>query len=138
MIPVKSNNTRGELHRFNNYETLDAFAKKLIDQGYKNYQNYSIIEDQIESLNESLSDEIQAKISDLKAIVKQMIDESWFEVLSFDNLALEQLGIKEILPQETWEQFYMGDDGRDGAFEVPESYGLSYVARPSSFRPAGR
>jgi hypothetical protein len=34
-----------------------------------------------------------------------------FKVLSFDNLALEQLNVKRILTPEQWEQFYMGDDG---------------------------
>ena len=34
-----------------------------------------------------------------------------FKVLSFDNLALEQLQVKRLLTPEQWEQFYMGDDG---------------------------
>lgn len=32
-------------------------------------------------------------------------------VLSFDNLALEQLDIRSLLTPEEWERFYMGDDG---------------------------
>lgn len=34
-----------------------------------------------------------------------------FKVVSFDNLALEQLYIKDKLDKETWEENYMGDDG---------------------------
>ena len=34
-----------------------------------------------------------------------------FKVLSFDNLALEQLNVQHLLTPEQWEQFYMGDDG---------------------------
>ena len=34
-----------------------------------------------------------------------------FKVVSFDNLAIEQLDVKRLLPQEKWEEFYMGDDG---------------------------
>lgn len=34
-----------------------------------------------------------------------------FEVLSFDNLAIEQLGVRELLPKKGWDQFYAGDDG---------------------------
>ena len=36
-----------------------------------------------------------------------------FDVISFDNLALEQLKIKEsgILSEDEWDEFYMGDDG---------------------------
>lgn len=34
-----------------------------------------------------------------------------FNVVSFDNLALEQLNVKSLLSEEEWEEFYMGDDG---------------------------
>lgn len=34
-----------------------------------------------------------------------------FEVLSFDNLAIEQLNLKRIMSDKDWEEFYMGDDG---------------------------
>lgn len=32
-------------------------------------------------------------------------------LVSFDNLALEQLAVKSLLSKEEWEQFYAGDDG---------------------------
>ena len=34
-----------------------------------------------------------------------------FKVVSFDNLAIEQLGVKERLSEKEWENFYGGDDG---------------------------
>lgn len=34
-----------------------------------------------------------------------------FNVVSFDNLAIEQLDVKRLLTQEEWDEFYMGDDG---------------------------
>lgn len=34
-----------------------------------------------------------------------------FKVVSFDNLAIEQLNVKELISKEEWERFYMGDDG---------------------------
>ena len=34
-----------------------------------------------------------------------------FKVVSFDNLAIEQLGVQRLLSPEQWEEFYMGDDG---------------------------
>lgn len=37
--------------------------------------------------------------------------QQWFDVVSFDNLALEQLDVRRILTEEQWEEFYMGDDG---------------------------
>lgn len=33
------------------------------------------------------------------------------KVVSFDNLSLEQLDIKSMLPKKVWERIYMGDDG---------------------------
>lgn len=34
-----------------------------------------------------------------------------FEVVSFDNLALEQLNMKDKIDKDVWEESYMGDDG---------------------------
>ena len=44
--------------------------------------------------------------------LKTMVDEGWFEVVSFDNLAIEQLDIKRLLSEEEWNEFYMGDDAQ--------------------------
>ncbi len=34
-----------------------------------------------------------------------------FKVVSFDNLAIEQLEVKNLLSKEEWDEFYAGDDG---------------------------
>ena len=34
-----------------------------------------------------------------------------FAVISFDNLALEQLDVRRLLTDEQWDEFYSGDDG---------------------------
>lgn len=34
-----------------------------------------------------------------------------FKVVSFDNLAIEQLEVQRLMSKEEWEEFYMGDDG---------------------------
>ena len=34
-----------------------------------------------------------------------------FNTVSFDNLAIEQLGVQRLLDKEEWDEFYMGDDG---------------------------
>ena len=36
----------------------------------------------------------------------------YFSIVSFDNLALEQLHVKEMIGEEIWEKYYMGDDGQ--------------------------
>ena len=45
--------------------------------------------------------------------LKENLDKmfSHFEVISFDNLAIAQLDVQKHLPEEKWEEFYMGDDG---------------------------
>lgn len=41
----------------------------------------------------------------LAEIIKQ------FKVVSFDNLAIEQLNVRRLMSDEDWDEFYMGDDG---------------------------
>jgi len=41
----------------------------------------------------------------------KIIDENWFKVISFDNLAIKQLDLKKYLSEEEWNEFYMGNDG---------------------------
>lgn len=35
-----------------------------------------------------------------------------FKAVSFDNLAIEQLNVKQLMSEEEWNEFYMGDDGQ--------------------------
>lgn len=35
-----------------------------------------------------------------------------FKVVSFDNLAIEQLNVRRLMSDEEWNEFYMGDDGQ--------------------------
>lgn len=44
-------------------------------------------------------------------IPKIIRSKEYFDVVSFDNLAIEQLEVKNFLSKEEWEQFYAGDDG---------------------------
>ena len=47
----------------------------------------------------------------LKKELKERFLNDWFEVLTFDNLALEQLKIQELIPKENWKRFYLGTEG---------------------------
>jgi hypothetical protein len=53
-----------------------------------------------------------------------------FKVLSFDNLAIEQLEVKKLLSKEEWEEFYMGDDGQFTMYVdlVKQEYAKSSVS----------
>lgn len=46
----------------------------------------------------------------LEYYIKDLIPR--FETVGFDNLALKQLNVKDILTPEQWERNYMGDDGQ--------------------------
>lgn len=52
---------------------------------------------------------IRKKIVELEAKIPEYLES--FKVLSFDNLALEQLNIKKYVSPEDWKAHYMGDDG---------------------------
>ena len=81
---------------------LKGHDLKLLILGYKKlergkkYYDYSstIVEDNIKWLE-----------SDLDEII------NGFKVVSFDNLAIEQLHIRDRLSDKEWETFYGGDDG---------------------------
>lgn len=86
---------------------LEALANngfKILILGYKEfrrgevmYQHQSVA---IEQLKQMLYDRLP-----------QIIKDGWFEVVSFDNLAIKQLDAQRLMSNEDWEQFYMGDDG---------------------------
>jgi hypothetical protein len=78
---------------------------KVLILGYKNLRRG-------ESYYEQNDDIVNALQEDLnKYLFPEIIDKSWFKVVSFDNLAIKQLHVQEHLPKEQWEEFYMGDDG---------------------------
>lgn len=61
---------------------------------------------------DSDSDGITMRINGFKSDIEKMIDENWFDVISFDNLALEQLEVKRLMSEDEWSRTYMGDDGK--------------------------
>ena len=52
--------------------------------------------------------EIENKQHWLYENLESLVDR--FKVVSFDNLAIEQLQVKRLMTQEEWDEFYMGDD----------------------------
>ena len=48
-------------------------------------------------------------------------------IISFDNLAIEQLGVKNLFDQATWDEMYMGDEGEFTMYidAVKEEYAIS-------------
>jgi hypothetical protein len=54
---------------------------------------------------------VEKKKNNLYQMLPAIIEDGWFEVVSFDNLAIKQLDAQRLMSNEDWEQFYMGDDG---------------------------
>lgn len=87
--------TRGE------YEMLSAIHAKVLILGYKELGR---------GISYKEKNNIDSKINELKRNLNRLIGKCF--VVSFDNLAIEQLGVKELLSESEWNEFYMGDDGQ--------------------------
>jgi organic radical activating enzyme len=85
-------------------ERLAHQGLKILILGYKEFRrgidHYNVASELIEKKKKHLYD-----------VLPQIINEGWFEVVSFDNLAIKQLDAHRLMSNEDWEQFYMGDDG---------------------------
>lgn len=82
--------------------TLKDNGLKILLLGYKNRQRGDSF---LRTHFSDIYDNKQYLYDKLEEITKQ------FKVVSFDNLALEQLDVKRLLTEKEWESFYMGDDG---------------------------
>lgn len=67
-------------------------------------------------LYEHNSEDIDTHIEMLREHLPGLIADKAFKTISFDNLALGQLKVKDMMSEEQWNQFYMGDDGIDGGY----------------------
>ena len=87
------------------YEDLANHNLKILILGYKELQRgVKYMDDNFLSIKQTL-----ARLYDQ---IKTIIDENWFDVVSFDNLAIEQLAVKRLVSDEKWNEFYMGDDAQ--------------------------
>lgn len=85
-------------------ERLAHNGLKILILGYKEFRRG------VDHYN-AASKLIEIKKHNLYEKLPQIINEGWFEVVSFDNLAIKQLDAQRLMSNEDWEQFYMGDDG---------------------------
>ena len=83
-------------------ETLADNRLKLLILGFKRKRRG-------ETWYQNNNTEIATKQEWLKDHLEEYL--SRFQVVSFDNLALEQLEVKRLLGNEVWEEIYAGDDG---------------------------
>ena len=101
-----------ELKEFDNFENLvfhtivgitpidilkELKGKKVLILGYK-------------TKGRALGKELP-NFKELKEELNRTFLKEWFEVLTFDNLAIEQLNLKEKISKEIWEKYYLGEEG---------------------------
>lgn len=77
---------------------------KILILGYKEFRRGK----QMYSRQSTVIDNMK---SALYNALPTIIDDEWFDVVSFDNLAIKQLEPKRLMSEEQWCRFYMGDDG---------------------------
>lgn len=58
----------------------------------------------------------------LYGYLDEIIRDKWFDVISFDNLAIKQLYPQRLMDKTTWDEMYMGDDGIDGKMTSASMY----------------
>ncbi|WP_249311921.1 radical SAM protein [Congzhengia minquanensis] len=85
-------------------ELLGNKGLKMLILGYKNLRRGS------EWLAED-HENIVVKQMWLKENLADIVNK--FKVLSFDNLAIEQLDVQRLFTKEKWDEFYAGDDGKN-------------------------
>ena len=74
--------------------------------------------------------EVDVRIKQLEYLIPTMFEQKWFNLISFDNLALIQLDIENKVPKSCWRTNYMGDDGTFTFFIdlVNETYAKNSLA----------
>ena len=82
-------------------ETMYDCGLKLLILGYKNFGRGCQYQELHPELNERIA-ALETKLPEMRP---------HFKLISFDNLALEQLHIRKYVSDEVWEKNYMGDDG---------------------------
>lgn len=83
---------------------LSNIGLKVLILGYKQFGRGI-------NFYDNCSHEVEYHKSKLYDALPEIINDKWFDVVSFDNLAIEQLDAKRLMGEKEWERFYMGDDG---------------------------
>ena len=93
------------IHIINGVQPL-AEVRKLYDQNLKVLiLGYKMFRRGIEYFSEAVDSAKTEYYAELADMTKR------FDVVSFDNLALNQLEVKRLLTDDEWNEFFMGNDG---------------------------
>lgn len=99
------------IHIINGLVTMDQLNElsnndfKILILGYKEFRRgkdlYGKDGNHIENLKSQLYDKLP-----------EIVNDGWFNCVSFDNLAIKQLEPKRFMSDDEYDEFYMGDDGK--------------------------
>lgn len=81
---------------------LENNGLKMLILGYKHLRRGN---DYFETAIEDIMSKQQWLYSNLESVLNK------FDVVSFDNLAIEQLNVSRLLTEKEWDEFYQGEDG---------------------------
>ena len=96
------------VHLIAGYHSRDVFeyfankGAKILILGYKNWGRG-------EDYFKNYSNQIKVRMRELKEILPTLFTKC--KVVSFDNLAIDQLNVRRLMSDDEWNEFYMGDDG---------------------------
>ena len=109
-------------------KNLSDFGLKILILGYKNLGR-----------GVSYNKHYYQNITDNQIWLNYHLAElpSHFKVVSFDNLAIEQLDVRRILSDEEWDSFYLGDEGTASMYVdlVTGKFGVSSLCNESEMLP---
>ena len=118
------------VHGRADYEALKGSGLKVLVLGYKaKGRGYDYLV--------SNMDHMAQNMEWLRNNLQGMIADDAYKLISFDNLALEQLRVKDLVPPEKWEQFYLGDDGQYTFYVdlVDKTFGKSSLVPKEEMMP---
>lgn len=94
------------VHPIGQLERLKDLNLKILILGYKEFRRGKTL---YEDFASRVS--IEGNKDLLYGYLPEIIAYNWFDVVSFDNLAIKQLNVKRLLSEEKWNEFFMGGDG---------------------------
>ncbi|MCI9258565.1 hypothetical protein [Acutalibacter sp.] len=85
-------------------EHLSSVNSKVLILGYKEFRRG------VDNYN-ACGEAIKRNQRELYYALPLIVRDRWFDVVSFDNLAVKQLDVKRLVSPSAWKEQYMGDDG---------------------------
>ena len=134
LLDFCQNHSTAVIHTIAGITTPDQY-KCLYDKNIKvlilGYKNFGRGENYLEAHNSFVKENIRW----LEQNIKDMVNH--YKVLSFDNLAIQQVNPRSFLNDKEWEKFYRGDDGHHTLFIdlVNETFAKNSVQPKANHKP---